>query len=232
MTAVLEERQIWQSMPGWGIAADLTPAELIASRKLKTLQKILTVALAAVIVACVAGYGVAFMQHRSAQSALSARSDSNMSLQAKSDSFSDVVRMQQGIAQVQTQLSGLMGSDVDAKALLAKINAALPNTVDLTKMTATVSGAAVQAGSQTSTNAGLDTSGHAVIGKVQLEGQASSFPAFASYIDALSDIPGVVDILPTSAQRDSGRIVSWKVSFNLTDQLLTQRYMLSKNGVN
>ena len=43
MTAAIATsgQQLWSTMPGWGIVADLTPPELIASRRLRLLRKLL-----------------------------------------------------------------------------------------------------------------------------------------------------------------------------------------------
>ena len=57
--------QLWSTMPGWGIAADLTPPELINSRALKTMRKWLGAGLVVLLLACVGGY-VAAARQRSA----------------------------------------------------------------------------------------------------------------------------------------------------------------------
>ena len=55
MTATPPPAQLWSTMPGWGIAADLTPPELINSRALKTLRKWLGAGLVVLLLACIAG---------------------------------------------------------------------------------------------------------------------------------------------------------------------------------
>ena len=59
MTTHAQPNQPWSSMPGWGIVADLTPPELIASRHLKVLRKWIVLGLVVLVVACVAGYVLA-----------------------------------------------------------------------------------------------------------------------------------------------------------------------------
>ncbi|UQX89547.1 hypothetical protein M6D93_05940 [Jatrophihabitans telluris] len=230
-TVDLEPRQIWNAMPGWGIVTDLTPPELIASRKLAVLRKVLVIALSAVLALCVAAYVLVSLQHRAADSALSSQTNANLALQSRTNSYSDVVRIEQNIQQIKGQLSGLMGSDVDAETFLASLAKALPPTVAVSKEDVTLSGAALKAGSsQSSANAALDTSGHVVIGKVQLEGLSTGFAEFSTFADNLSKITGVVDLIPNFSQANVSKLVSWKLSFNVTDQVLSHRFDASKNG--
>ena len=56
MTTHAQPNQPWNGMPGWGIVADLTPPELIASRHLKVLRKWIVLGLVVLVLACVAGY--------------------------------------------------------------------------------------------------------------------------------------------------------------------------------
>ena len=54
---------LWASMPGWGIVADLTPPELVESRRLKALRKLIAVCLGAVVLLLrAAGYALRLRQ--------------------------------------------------------------------------------------------------------------------------------------------------------------------------
>ena len=46
-------------MPGWGIAADLTPRELRNARQLKVLQKLMAAGIAVLLMLCAGGYYLA-----------------------------------------------------------------------------------------------------------------------------------------------------------------------------
>ena len=50
MTMTSPPVQLWSAMPGWGIAADLTPPEIINARQLKLLRKLLGGGLVALLV--------------------------------------------------------------------------------------------------------------------------------------------------------------------------------------
>ena len=54
MTTMATPQQIWNTMPGWGIVADLTPPELIATRRLRLLRKLLAAGLSVLLVLLVA----------------------------------------------------------------------------------------------------------------------------------------------------------------------------------
>lgn len=104
MTTVLEAPQLWSTMPGWGIVADLTPPELIESRRLKALRKLIVAGLVAVLVLCAGGYELARLQRSSAQGALDRTSERTTQLQAQVSRYSGVTRIQGTVAQVQSTI--------------------------------------------------------------------------------------------------------------------------------
>ena len=60
MTTISSPTQVWNTMPGWGIVADLTPPELIASRRLAVIRKALLSGLIFLTVLLLCGYGYAY----------------------------------------------------------------------------------------------------------------------------------------------------------------------------
>jgi hypothetical protein len=66
----------------------------------------------------------------------------------------------------------------------------------------------------------LDSSGQPHIGTITVGGSVRSVTAVAAYARALAKLPGIVEVFPTSAQANGGRI-DYTIEMTMTDQLLT-----------
>jgi hypothetical protein len=222
MTATLNppsaETALWGTMPGWGIAADLTPPELVEARRLKVLRKAIAAALLLVVVLCIAGYALAFLKHRSASHDLDAARDRSRELTLDQQKYSKVTQIQAMTTTVNSQLTSLAGKNVDVAMLFAHMRDALPNTMSLTAMNATISGA--EAGTNTAPS--LDTSGHAVVGTVTLSGSSQRLVDLANYVTALAALKGVVNVVPSSNSTATAGTAQWNITLQLTDVLYTQ----------
>lgn len=215
-------------MPGWGIVANLTPSELIASRKLKTIRKALLAGLALLMVIGIGLYTLAVLAHRSAASALDGEQARTSQLLAQQHKYQRGVQVQHSITQVQTQLGGLLTYDVDQAALVARIRAKLPAQMTISALTITIdagpgtTAAPIGAGS-------LDASGSTHIGTVALTGNEQHISDVAAYVNALSTLPGVVAPYPGSSTV-TDTAVQWSAQLTLTAGLLTHRYDTAKKG--
>jgi hypothetical protein len=232
MSALLSpppDDRLWSSMPGWGIVADLTPPELIASRHLKVLRKLIILGLVLVLVLCAGGFALAIQKHSSASSTRDAIDTRTRQLQSQlhSKSFRNVVRMQGTVAQVQGQVSSLMKNDVDLASLIARLRDALPASMSVNSLAVTLN----PEGAPTPGAAGttLDTSGHPVIGTVTIAGSARTLNDLPAYVDDLATLKGVVNLVPTSNQADKG-VAEFSLSFGLTDKLYSHQYDASTTG--
>jgi hypothetical protein len=223
------QTQSWNQMPGWGIVANLTPPELIASRRLRTVRKGILVAVTVMVLLAALGYGYAWMQARHASSALAAESARSGQLLARQHEYDDITKIKGNVAQVQKQVSGLMGNDVDFAALVQALRRALPPGMTINQMTVNLAfGNGNTAGSAKS-GTSIDTSGRAHIGSITLTGAGLKVEDVASYMDKLRTIAGVVDVLPTSNQA-TGTGIQYNLSLALTDQLLSHRFDVSGKG--
>ncbi|HEY2042920.1 MAG TPA: hypothetical protein VGH11_09605 [Jatrophihabitans sp.] len=228
MTTLVKPNQIWNSMPGWGIVADLTPPELIASRRLRVLRRLIAAGLVALLALVIAAYAFVFLQHSSANDALSAERSRTTQLQAAQGKFAEVTQIQTKLGQINGQIKTVMSGDVDFSALLTQIRGALPGTMTINTAALTLNVGSAKAG-QSTTSGGLDTSGHQVIGTVTLTGAAVRYTDVSHFVDSLAAVNGIVNVLPTSAQAEKGA-VQYNLTLNLTDQLLTHRFDSAKNG--
>ena len=227
MSTMTPPSQIWNTMPGWGIVADLTPPELIDSRRLKLLRKFLALLLLVVLVISAAVYAYAYLGNVKAQSALTDEQSRTSELQSTQGKYRDVTQIQTKLNQVNGQVAGVMQGDVDLQPLLAELRKALPGSLTIKTLALSVNSAPNGAAG----TPGLDTSGYRSIGSVTLDGNALSYAGVAQYVDALSNITGVTNVVPTSAQSNK-IVISYNITLNLTDQVLSHRFDATQKAGN
>lgn len=219
--------QLWSAMPGWGIAADLTPPELINSRQLELLRRWLGAGLAALLVVCVGGYFFAARQHSSASQALDQVQTRTLELHSGVRKYAGVTKIQGTVTEVQTQIATLMSGDVDLVKLMGLIRRSLPSTMTISSESVTLSLPAV-AGTAGSTS-GLDTSGLASIGTVTVAGTGRTLDNLPVYVDQLAALTGVVDVVPTTnVNAKSG--TQYSVTLGLTSALISHRFDVTPAG--
>jgi hypothetical protein len=213
-------------MPGWGIVADLTPPELVESRRLRHLRKLLAGVIGFVLVLCALGYVYAWRQHSAASDSLDAANARHAQLTAQQARYAGVTNIESISSGIQAKITSLMQQDVDVARFVAAVREAAPTTVAITQLQVTFS-----SGSQSTAPGGVQqVDGHAVIGKVTLSGSGHTLNDLASFVDRLSAVPGVADIFPGSnATGDKGSATTFNVTFDMTDQLYSHRYDAS-NG--
>jgi len=216
--------QLWNSMPGWGIVANLLPPEVLAARRVRVLRKLVVAALAVVVLLGAGGYGYAFWQARSAKSDLHAAQDQTTQLQLQQRKYGAVVQLQNQAAQIKSQLGGLLSADVNVPKLATAIMALSPAKSSLTKLDVEVTTASAQPASSNADSSGvLDTSGHQHIGTITVTGTVHSIDDVATYVTRLSGLPGIVEVFPASQQND-GKLVTYSIEMTMTDQLYSNRF--------
>ncbi|MDQ2958243.1 MAG: hypothetical protein M3Y42_14920 [Actinomycetota bacterium] len=228
MTTIERPVELWSTMPGWGIVANLTPPELIAARKLKTIRKALVASFAALLVIGIGLYMLAFLGHRSAVSELSQEQARTTQLIAEQHKYQRAVQVRNSIDEVQRQLGGLLTDDVDQATLVARIRAKLPAGMTISQLTITIDAAS----GTTAPPAGagsLDASGSTHIGTVTLAGNEQHISDVAAFVNALAALPGVVTPYPGSSSK-TDTSVQWSAQLTLTADLLTHRYDTAKKG--
>jgi hypothetical protein len=143
VTAVMQHQptnQLWSSMPGWGIVADLTPPELIASRRLRVIRKLIGLGAVVLLVLCAITWGYAYLQSQTAASSLASETKRTASVRAEQQRFNDVTRVQTDLTQIQTQLSRLLAGDVSFAPLIADLRGNLPPGMTIAQVSVNISG--------------------------------------------------------------------------------------------
>ncbi|HEX8092643.1 hypothetical protein, partial [Jatrophihabitans sp.] len=170
----MQPRELWSTMPGWGIVANLIPPEVLQARRVRAIRKLMAYALCVLILIAGAGYSFAWYRSQQAADALSAEQSRTSQLLAQQKRYADVTLLQGSVAGVRTQLSRLLASDVDASALILSILTQLPQGATVSQLAITMSApAGKKATADPATgSAALDTSGRPHIGVISITGQA------------------------------------------------------------
>jgi hypothetical protein len=228
---VIEQpQQLWSTMPGWGIVANLLPPEVILARRIRVLRKLMTMVLIAVVVLGCLGYGYAFWQAHRASATLSAEQNRGSQLTAQQDKYANVVRIEGNVANVKSQIATLLADDVDFSTLIVRVGGKLPHGATISQMSVTLAVGSQPAAASGTDSSVLDTSGHPHIGAITLTGQAGNLDQVAAFVSSLATVPGIVGVFPTSqqggatSQRGGGAAVQFNVALTLTDQVLSHRY--------
>jgi hypothetical protein len=224
-TAIMEQQPTqWNSMPGWDIAVDLIPPELVNARRLTVLRKLMAAGIIALLVLCAGGYYLATRDNASAAADLAAVQDQTAQLQAQGRQYSGVVSIQGSVSQVETQIAQVMSGDVDLAGLMGAVQNALPSTMTISQESITISIAAVAGGASATPSGGLDTSGLPRIGTISLTGTGQTLNDLSDFVDRLSTVPGLVDVLPISNTASETGTTQYNLTIALTDELLSHRY--------
>jgi hypothetical protein len=223
MTAQLtRSAEVWNSMPGWGIVADLTPPELIKSRELKVLRKLIVTILAALLVLCVGGYVLAAGKHSAADASLRDVQARTGALNAETHKYVGVTKLKGTVTEVQNQIATVMAGDVDLTKLMGQIRSSVPAAMSIKQLALVLTPLGVAGG-------GLDTSGRMHIGTVTISGAGRTLDDLSAFVDKLKVLPGVVDVLPGSNLLDGGG-TQYSLTLSVTDALLSHHFDLPKVG--
>jgi Tfp pilus assembly protein PilN len=218
-------------MPGWGIVVDLTPPELIASRRLKVIRKLIALAAVLLLLVCLALYSFAWMQRQSASQALAREQQRTATLQSEQHKYNDVTEMQSSLSQVQGQLRTLLAGDVSFPSLISELRSSLQPgmTIDNLSVTVNLPGASAAGAGSSAAGNSLDTSGHPHIGTITLSGASTTASYIAAFADKLSSLKGLVDVITPSLKAQANGI-QYTLTASFTDELLSHEYDSTKNG--
>lgn len=229
----MQPRELWSTMPGWGIVANLIPPEVLQARRVRAIRKLVAYALCALVLLAGLGYGYAFYRSQQAADTLAAEQSRTSQLLVQQKRYADVTLLQGSVAGVHTELSGLLATDVDMSAVITSIMRQLPAGASVSQLAVTM---APTAGRQATANlasgtGSLDTSGRPHIGLITVTGQAVRVPDVSMLVDRLRALPGFIDPYPTSnTTNDKGTLFT--IQFSIDDRLLSHRYDTSKTGGN
>jgi hypothetical protein len=228
----MQPRELWSTMPGWGIVANLIPPEVLQARRVRAVRKLVALGLCALVLLAAVGYGLAWYRSRQAADALAAEQSRTAQLLVQQKRYADVTLLQGSVAGVRTQLSHLLASDVDMSGLVASILAQLPAGAAVSQLAVTMETpqGTKPTASLSSGLGSLDTSGRPHIGLISITGQAARVSDVSTLVDRLTALPGFITPYPTSnTANDKGTVFT--VQFSINDTLFSHRYdVTSKTG--
>ena len=220
MTLTAPEATLWRTRPGWGIAVDLTPPEVLDARRLRRLTRVVAASLALVLVAVVVAVVLARRQHAAAAAEHEAAQGRTARLEAQGERYADVTLLGRTVATVREQLPLVLGRDVDLVELMDRVEAGLPPTMSITSESIVLSptaAAGLAADPATGQPAGPS------VGTVTLTGTGREMQDLALFVDRLSTVPGVTEVVPSSNTR-TRRGMRFTLTFDLTDGSLSHRF--------
>lgn len=236
MSVTLDRPRVhpWESRPGWGIAVDLTPPEILGARRARVLTRLIALGLVLVVAVCAGVSLMARADESAAQGTYDSAQARTADLQANAGTYGEVTMLSAVTTGIADQVATLMANDVDFVALMTVIRTGLPAHVQITNEAvlpapAKVAVAAVPvdpaaAGPPTDTPATpAVASGPVIIGSITLAGTGHVIKDLAPFVATLNHLPGVVDVVPTSTiQTETG--MAFTLSMNITDELYSHLY--------
>jgi hypothetical protein len=233
MTAVLT-KNLWHSMPGWGIVANLLPPELLEARRAHALRRFVAFGAIGVVVLAILGYGYASWRGHSASDALSREKDTTNSLTVQQGKYNEVVQIQGTITQVEAQIRTLMAQDVEFAGLIGTLRTDLLPGMTIGQLSASVDsglGAPGTLGTGPGVDSGsaLNTSPDKTIGAITLTGTARRFSDVSGYVDRLTTVTGLASVYPISNALNVGG-VQFSLQITITEKSLSHKYDAVQTG--
>jgi hypothetical protein len=234
MTAVLT-KNLWHSMPGWGIVANLLPPELLEARRANAVRRLVAFGAIVVLVLALLGFGYAKWRAHSASDGLTRAQDTTQSLMIEQRKYNEVVQIQGTLSQVQSQIRQLMGNDVQFANLDGTLRANLLPGMAISQLTAAINagiaaGAATPAtGSGANSGSVLNTAPAKAIGTITITGTAVHFSDVSGYVDRLGAVKGITSVYPISNAVTEGG-VQFSLQITITDLSLSHRYDTTTTG--
>lgn len=224
----MQPRELWSTMPGWGIVANLIPPELLQARRARSLRKLVTAGLCVLLLLAGVGGGYAKLRSHEAAQSLAAEQSRTSQLVVQQNRYSTVTRIQGDVGQVKLQLAQLMGMDVDSAGLVNELLSELPTGATVTQLSLTVAAPSLTSANNTGASA-LDTSTQPHIGTIAISGEARSVADVALLVSRLGALKGVVDPYPTTnTVNDTG--TQFTIQLAINDSLLWHRYDMSSTA--
>ncbi len=214
-------------------AANLLPVEIIESRRLRKVRRIVLSALVAFALLLGAWFGQARYQTSEARQSLSVAQSDVQRLTRQQQAFATVVAVQAESQAIRKQLAVLLANDLRWARLFSSLRKAAPADVRITaaygSLASGATGAASGGGAAVPQLPGA--SGEKLIGTFTVTGSGATKPAVAAYVDALETVPGLANPLLGDANEQDGA-VQFTVQLDITNAALGGRYTPKSGGTN
>jgi Tfp pilus assembly protein PilV len=208
------------------VFANLLPDEIVGARYGRKVRRVIVAALIALVLLIIALTVMAKMQTSSAQSALSTTEGQGTTLLHQQSQYTPVVAAQAKSVAIEKQLNALMSGDVDWPKLLTSVSSAAPAGVTVTNLTGNVSTTSASAAG----GANVLSTPSESIGTLSLAGVGPDGNAIATYLDALSKVPGIAVPYPAGVTAADGGGYSFTATLIITVAAKGGRYSQANGG--
>lgn len=199
------------------ISADLLPVEITATRRTRTVRRVVVASVAAFAVVLAGWYGLAIRETRTASSDLATAQKNVHGFTGRQRDFDDLVKVQKDSKVISDQLNSLMAKDLQWSRLLQSLQSAAPEGITITGVTAALA-TNETAGSSANTKTDADA-----IGTLTLGGVGTTKKVIAAYVDALARVTGVANALPGDVTQQSSGL-QFSVHMDITKAALGGRF--------
>jgi Tfp pilus assembly protein PilN len=214
-------RSDWASVP----RVNLLPQEILEARRFKGTQRLLALAVVAVVALLGAATWWEQSQVATAREALATEQQRTSELNAEQAKYAQVPRLLAQVTAARGARERAMSADVLWYRFLNDLATATPAGVSLESVAATLSPTVPGAPAATTT-VPLKPAG---IGDIAVEGSANSFDRVSDWLDNLGEVSGLDSSTLSNASREAGTgggkpEVSFSTGVTMTGDALSHRY--------
>lgn len=211
------------------VFANLLPDEVVAGRRLRTLQRNIVLALAGLIVLLIGLYGIFWWQTENARSDLTDQHQRTTALKHHLGDYGPLLAAQAQAASIGTTLSTLMRTDLSWRDLINRLEKEAPPGVTVTGVAGAVLDPTAGTSGSTSGLELLNDSGKTVVGTLTITGIAHDKRVLAGYVDNLGSVAAVTVPLPASVDGLKGNL-TYSINALITADALGGRFSASAAG--
>jgi len=209
------------------VRANLLPPSILQSKTAKRTRRSSLVAMAAGVLLVAGGYVAAVLVTSSAQSQLDLAQSVNSDLLAEQRALSEAAGVLGDISGIEVQLERMFTDDVSLSSFLTGLRAAVPARVEVSSANIAVPGATDESGTSTvgGSAGGLDDSGRAHLGSIDLTGSAPDAKTVEAFVARLAEVPGItVPYVVAVREGQGGEGVDFTAQATITDAVRSERF--------
>jgi len=207
------------------IAANLLPPETIEARITRKVRRMVLACLAVFVLALGGWYAFASYELGAARTSLDAAQGNAYRLKQQQNEYNELTGIQSQARTARSDLSTLLADDLQWAGMVSSLRLVAPPGVTFSSIDGSLAGGDAKGAPASGAPTTTGTTGKRVVVKVMIDGTAPSKPVLASYLDALAQVPGVVDALVTDATIEQpAQSVTFALRLNVTSDVLGGRF--------
>jgi hypothetical protein len=207
------------------VFANLLPDEVVAGRRLRSLQRHIVFGLFGLVVLLIAVYAVSWWQTENSRTTLSDQQLRTTSLQNRLKIYGPLLAAQTQAAGITQQLSTLMANDLSWRDLIDRLQKQSRADAAITGVTGSVIDPAsgTTSSGQSDGLALLNDSGKTIVGTLTITGTSHDQRSLAAFVDRLASVHGLTVPLPASVTGTKGNL-TYSINALITADALGGRF--------